>query len=50
MEKIFLLTFNRAMAVWACFMDTLHAQNSRYRRIVKEAPPTGRPDDAEKQA
>ncbi|KAK7191116.1 hypothetical protein DPSP01_008848 [Paraphaeosphaeria sporulosa] len=36
-------------AVWACFMDGLHAQNSRHRRIVKEEPLSPRAD-ASKQA
>ncbi|KAK3215201.1 hypothetical protein GRF29_19g2572727 [Pseudopithomyces chartarum] len=38
-----------AMAVWACVMDTLHAQNSHYRRIVKPTSNVG-PEDAGKQA
>jgi len=38
-----------AMAVWACVMDTLHAQNSHYRRIVKPIS-NGGPEDAGRQA
>ncbi|KAJ4987688.1 hypothetical protein SVAN01_06855 [Stagonosporopsis vannaccii] len=30
--------FAAVAAVWACVMDTLHAQNSPYRRLIKEEP------------
>ncbi|KAJ8111234.1 hypothetical protein OPT61_g6120 [Boeremia exigua] len=29
-----------AAAVWACVMDTLHAQDSPYRRLIKDEQPT----------
>lgn len=30
---------DRLAAVWACVMDTLHAQSSPHRRLIKEEPP-----------